>query len=247
MSPSNLLPFFFLLLAFSPLPSVSAQGTISLYLDSLCSERAYLIADATLLPNTCLATHGVQSIEVNDFADCSSSETATLIMYNDTSCTASIPGTKNNACLSYTPDKAIPAVMFACAATSAAPAPTSTSWLSAMSSAAPTTTATPNFADGAAPSTTPASSTQTSLSSSSRPTSSHENTTSSSANSGTDSGASQGNQIALGVGLGVGVPTVVIALLAWCCPKPWKKRKKQHGAEPRPLRMHYIPTTSNTR
>ena len=43
---------------------------------------------------------------------------------------------------------------------------------------------------------------------------------------------------------GVGLPTVVVGLLAWLFPKPLK-RKNKPSVKPIPLRMHYIPTNGS--
>ncbi|MCJ1460080.1 hypothetical protein MMC28_010459 [Mycoblastus sanguinarius] len=128
--------------------------------------------------------------------------------------------------------------MFACEAASAHPTPTSTTWLSAISSSTTPTNAGQDASFGTT-------SSATSSPSSSRDSTANGNdggNSSSSENGG--SGDSQANRIAIDVGLGVGLPTVVVGLLAWLFPKPLK-RKNKPSVKPIPLRMHYIPTNGS--
>ena len=130
--------------------------------------------------DTCSATHHVQGIEVNDYPTCGSSETAVLMMYNDTSCTKSTAGLANDACQSYSLGKDIPAIMFAFGAASTYPKLTSFTWLSAIFSGTGIPASTNAGQDTGSGTITPAT-----LS----PTSSHDITA-----NGNDSSSSNGNK-----------------------------------------------------
>ena len=60
-------------------------------------------------------------------------------------------------------------------------------------------------------------------------------------NAASSRGLPQSDQIALGVGLPVAA--IVVALLAWCIPKPWskKKKKKKHGGSPASSQPPLVP------
>lgn len=236
-----------LLLRFHPffgphaLAASDAAGKINLYDDYDCNHPSSLNPTVTLPLSTCLVTTGGEGLVIAEFPPCPQS-TATLIYYQDTAC--GVPTTDVSTsifaqnCFQLAAGTDIynaRAVMFSCqpAANNPQPSSTTTAVVSALAAVATGSTE----SNGSGSSTSAASSTPTdtstqkngtgssgsnsngNTSNGSTSTSTSTSTSSgSSSGSGSGSGLNTGDIIALVVGLGIGIPTIVIMLAAWLFP-----------------------------
>jgi len=212
-----------LLLTLSLLPHrIAAQGRLALFLDFYCKTPSQIAPSASLPLSTCLVPIGAVSVAISQLPACDSG-TASMIMYQDTSCardTLSISNTYTgwsdiNNCFYLYVSKSIPGIMFTCDPPATDPQPTATSTLTA-SIIAGVATGAPKAATSATTqhgTESPTLAPNSTVSTSSPPTSTGK--------SGVFSGLSTSDRIALGVGLGVGIPTILIGLVAWCWPRLW--------------------------
>ena len=213
----------------------SPSGTIALFLDFVCEQASIINPTVDLAANVCLVTDGATGVAVEVLPPCASGE-ATLQLYQDTSCANQIDANIDyENC--YVPPAA---VLFACTAVAKGSRATATSTVSAGSSSMAIATGDPASPTGSSPGdsnplNTPSTNEAAATSSTtSNPTSTAPTTTdvkkASAAGSG---GLSQSSQIGLGVGLPVG--SIVVALLAWLCPCTRKvvRRHRPGGANSR--------------
>ena len=215
----------------------SPPGAIALFLDIVCEQASIINPTVDLAANVCLVTHGATGVAVEVLPPCASGE-ATLQLYQDTSCANQVDANIDYAFENcYAPHAA---VLFACTAVAKGSRATATSTVSAGSSSMAIATGDPASPTGGSPGdsnplNTP-STNEAAPTSSTRPnpTSTDPTTTdvkkASAAGSG---GLSQSSQIGLGVGLPVG--SIVVALLAWLCPCTRKviRRHRPGGADSR--------------
>lgn len=208
--------------------TASAQdqpGQLTQFLDYDCTEKSPVNPTVFLPLDTCLVTTGAIGVVPQRLPVCSTGN-ATLQVYGDQECAIPDPasdGDDDNNCFTHGVVD-IPAVMFICGSIADGNVdPTSTTTVIASSVLQPVAEAT-----GATTTSTPGGiSSQTSVDSNSldtstAPTSSTSNPLQSNAGSGgesSSSGLSQHDQIVLGIVLPVG--SLLVALLAWLCPKPW--------------------------
>ncbi|KAK1765329.1 hypothetical protein QBC33DRAFT_176407 [Phialemonium atrogriseum] len=231
---------FFLVLGLLPQQTL-AQGKLALYLDFACSTPSSLEPSVSLPLSTCLVPVGAVSLAIQQFPKCDSG-TASMIMYEDTSCalntfskSKSYTGwSSRDNCFYWLIGKSIPGVMFTCEEPATNPQPTSTSTVRASIIAG---VATDDPATGSA--TGPADASKTTAASTGKTTASTGKTTattqtgtgtgstttstagtsSDNASSSNSSGLGRSDKIAIGVGLGVGIPSIVIGFLAWFWPR----------------------------
>jgi len=199
-----------------------AQGKLALYLDFDCKTPSQLQPSVSLPLSTCLAPVGAVSVAIQLLPKCNNGATASLIMYDDTSCarssfskTGSYTGWSDiNNCFYRFISTSVPAVMFTCEKPANNPQPTSTSTVSASMIA--------GVATGDVGGPTAAATSLPGTGSNSLPTNGSDGgggDSLGSAGGSPLSGLSTSDRIALGVGLGVGIPSIVIALLTWCWPR----------------------------
>lgn len=216
---------------FSPhiLAASSAAGQVKLYNDFNCDQPSTLNPTVTLALSTCLVTTNGEGLIVAELPPCPQS-TAALLYYQDTAC--GVPaqvstGITSENCFQLAEGTGIynaKSVMFSCqpAANNPQPSSTTTAVVSALAAVATGSTGD----SGSASSTSAASSAPTDTSTSKTGTSSSGGNSSSgngtsantSPSSGSSSGLDTGDIIALSVGLGVGIPPIVIMLAAWLFP-----------------------------
>ncbi|MCJ1275199.1 hypothetical protein MMC21_003000 [Puttea exsequens] len=215
----------------------AAPATIALFLDEECEQASIINPSVKLALETCLVTHGAQGIAVQSIPQCTSGN-ASLVMYRDTSCAQSVDMDLDYGNCFFDGPNGIPAVAMVCG--SEALAATATSTVSAGSSmlavatgaagdgvaasASATGTASPSPTSADLGSTTSEGAAPAPTSSSSATSSPQTSNLNKSSDSGTSSGISKGTQIGLGIGLPAAA--IVIALLAWLWPKPFKMTKK---------------------
>ncbi|KAM0802867.1 hypothetical protein BDR22DRAFT_819530 [Usnea florida] len=237
MSLRSLSPYLLLLRfypIFSPhvLAASSAAGQVKLYDDFNCGQPSTINPTVTLALSTCLVTANGGGLIIAELPPCPQS-TATLIYYQDSAC-----GVPTEVSIAITSDNCnqlaagtdlynAKSVMFSCqpAANNPQPSSTTTAVVSALAAVATGSTGDSGSASSKS-STTAAASVPTDPSSSTNGTSTSGGNsgsrTGSSANSsgssGSSSGLDTGDIIALSVGLGIGIPTIVIMLATWLFP-----------------------------
>lgn len=210
--------YFLLILSLLPYQTL-AQGKLALFLDFDCKTPSQLEPYVSLPLSTCLVLVGVVSIAIDQFPACDSG-TASMIMYEDTSCarntfsgTGSYTGWSDiTNCFYMFISASVPGVMFTCDEPATDPQPTSTSSITASITAGVATGSAGASKATSATTQDGTGSTSTSTAGTSSPTTESDGSTSS-------SGISTSDKIAIGIGLGVGIPSIVIALLAWCLPR----------------------------
>ena len=206
-----------------------AQGKIAQFLDFDCRDTSSVNPTVSLPLDTCLVTIGAGGVVVQVLPAClTGSASATLQLYQDQAC--ALPVSEANF---YNDDNCLASnvgfggVMFICGGVAEGNSDaTSTSTVIATSALVPvakateaTTTSAPGGlsshtatgSNGLITSVTPASST-----------SNPSRTDETSPGGDSSSGLSQHDQIVLGIALPVG--SLIVALLAWLCPKPWNRR-----------------------
>lgn len=209
--------------------TIFAQGQIAQFLDIICEEKSPVNPTVSLPLDTCLVTSGALGVVPERLPTClTGNGNATLQLYRDQSC--AIPETssvfvRDNCFDSGAPG--IPAVMFICGSVADGNSDaTSTTTVTAGSVLVPVAKAT-----GASTTSTPGglfSQTATGsigLLTSGTPASSASNpsqTNATSTGGDSSSGLSQHEQIILGIA--IPVAALLVALLAWLCPKPWNRR-----------------------
>lgn len=222
-----------------------AQGKLALFLDFYCKTPSQLQPTVSLPLSTCLVPVGALSVAINQFPACDSG-TASMIMYEDTSCarstfdkTKSYTGYSDLAnCFYLFVGKSIPGIMFTCEEPATNPQPTSTASITASaiagvatgqgggaktttasttsSSPPPSKTSSPNTGGDGGGSGNPSDGSSTTSSAGGKP--------SGDASDSDSSSLSRSDKIAIGVGLGVGLPSVVVGILAWWWPRQKPKK-----------------------
>ena len=197
------------------------SGLIAQYLDFGCTETSLVDPTVSLPLDTCLVTRA-KGLAAQRLPNCPAG-TAKLQVYQDQAC--AIPDSSDyNNCIIYDSDVIV--VMFICGSLADGNSgPTSTTTATAGSVVVPVAKAT----GATTTSTSGGDSSQTAtglngLSTSAAPTSSTSNplqTNASNDDGDSSSGLSHRDQVVLGVALPVG--SLVVALLAWLCPKPWNR------------------------
>ena len=210
----------------------STTGSLAFFLDGDCSQAATVNPTANLPIDTCLVTHGAEGISVQALPPCSSGD-ATLVVYKDTLCANALNEDNQshlNANCHYWGIDDVPAVMFVCNSVAGEAAATSTSTVSAGSTAIPIAGQTPATVS---PGGNPAQTTPSSNGASSTPSTNSAGTDS---NGGDSSpGLSHNAQIAIGVG--VPIASLCVALLAWLYPRH-KKRTNAEANSPHELKSY---------
>ena len=226
-----------LLLCFHPifrphaLVASDTPGTLQFYNDYDCEHPSTLNPTVTLQLSTCLVTTGAEGVVIDTLPPCSQG-TAAPIYYSDTACGVQTdnvsPSIFSKGCFSLADGVNLfnaKSLMFSCqpAANNPHPSSTTTAVISALAAVATGSTG----SNGGGSGSSSGSSTSSAGSSSSTGTSTQKNGTSSTgsssestpgANSTSGSGLNTGDIIALAVGLGIGIPTIVIMILAWQVP-----------------------------
>lgn len=214
-------------------------GSVALFLDEGCEKPTTNPTTAELALSTCLVTHGALGISVEHLPHCPSGSYM-LQLFQDTTCSNGVNLNQSNGlCFSNGPS-GIPAIAWECAGADEAFAATATSTVeagtvvSAATSGAGRTTSTtvsaPSTTNGKSGAIT-ATATKSALTSSATgnpsPTgtsSANGSQTGSSDSGGSGAGLSRTDQIVIGVVLPAGA--IVVALLAWLWPKPFRKSKQ---------------------
>ena len=247
----SVLPLLFFFSVILPSHAASSNifdtpGSVALFLDEGCEKPTTNPTTAELALSTCLVTHGALGISVEHLPHCPSGSYM-LQLFEDTTCSNGVNLNQSNGlCFSNGPS-GIPAVAWECAGADQAFDATATSTvavgtvLSAATSGASMTTSTtvsaPSTTNGKSGAIT-ATATNSALTSSANgnpsPTgtsSANGTQTGSSDSGGSSPGLSRTDQIAIGVVLPAGA--IVIALLAWLWPKPFRKgrRDERHKAQ----------------
>lgn len=210
--------------------TTSAQGQLAQFLDSECGETSPVNPTVSLPLNTCLVTEGAQGVVVQVYPTCTTGNSnTTLQVYADKSCARpdSFVNDDENGCYWFG-GAGIPAVMFICGSVADGGShATSTTTVSAGSVLVPvakatgaTTTSTP----GDSSSQTVADSNGFVTSATAASSASNPSQTNVSGTGGdSSSGLSQHDQIILGIALPAGA--LLVALLAWQCPKQMRGRE----------------------
>lgn len=227
--------------------TVFAQGQIAQFLDFDCEQGSPINPSVSLPLDTCLVTSGAQGVVVQVYPRClSGNGNTTLQLYKDDLCAS--PDTFNgfdNDCYWYG-GSGIPALMFICGSVADGDShATSTSTVTAGSVLVPVakaTGATTSSTSGGFSSQTAADS--NGIVASATPTSPAANpsqTSASNTGGGSSSGLSQREQIILGIALPIG--SIIVALLAWQCPKPWNSGgpERQHNDYQMFPVVHHMP------
>ena len=212
--------------------TVFAQGQIAQFLDISCAEESPVNFTVSLPLDTCLVTSGAYGLVPQRLPECpTGSGSATLQLYHDQSC--AVPETSstfvNDNCYDLG-TSGIPAVMFICSSVadgnSNATSTTTVTAASALVPVAQATEATTTPTSGGLSSQTATNANEPitfPAMASSTADSSQANTDSSGGDS--KSGLSQYDQIIIGII--IPVAALVVALLAWLCPKPGNGRRDE--------------------
>ena len=210
--------------------TVFTQGEIAQFLDISCAEESPLNPTVSLPLDTCLVTSGAYGLVTQRLPECpTGSGSATLQLYHDQSC--AVPETSslfvNDNCYDLV-TSSIPAVMFICGSVadgnSNATSTTTVTAASALMPVAHTTEATTTSTSGGLSSQTANNANEpiTSPAMASSTTDPSQANTDSTGGDST-SGLSQYDQIIIGII--IPVAALVVALLAWLCPKPGNGRR----------------------
>lgn len=234
-----------LLLCFHPifrphaLVASDTPGTLQFYNDYDCEHPSTINPTVTLQLSTCLVTTGAEGVVIDTVPPCSQG-TAAPIYYSDTACgvqTSNVsPSLFSKGCFQLADGVDLfnaKSLMFSCqpAANNPHPSSTTTAVISALAAVATGSTGSNGGGSG--------SSTSSAGGSSSTGTSTQKNGTggTGSSNEGTSgtkstssSGLDTGDIIALAVGLGIGIPTIIIMILAWQFP-PVRKNVAKNVAK----------------
>ena len=263
---------FLLLLFYHPISGLGAStpaGTLKLYNDYGCNKPSTLNPTVTLPLDTCLVTTGGEGLVIAKYPPCPSS-TASLIYYSDTACgvTNDAIGTSpfSSDCFLLASGSQLynaRAVMFACEPAADHPQPSSTT-TAVVSRIAGVETGAAVTSQGSGSTTSTASPGPTQTRSDdgvggNSDGSSSGNTSSNSTSSSTRSGLKTGDIIALAVGLGIGVPTIIIMLCTWLLPdfrhklrgwmtgtvshKPFRYNEYPQGQQQHPMQYAHQPST----
>ena len=221
MSSLVLLTLHLLSLYFPLLTRASADGALAQFLDMGCDQASIINPTVDVATDVCLVAKGAEGFAVEVLPPCASGE-ASLQMYEDTSCAISVDMENfdyNNCYFGFV------AVVFQCTAVAGGSHATATSTVSAGSSSIAVASGAPASPSGSSPGdstqqNTP-STNEAAATSSTNPipistTNPKKASTTGAAGSASGSGLSQNSQIGLGVGLPVG--SIIVALLAWLCP-----------------------------
>ena len=217
--------------------TIFAQGQIAQFLDVSCAEESPVNPTVSLPLDTCLVTSGAYGLVPQRLPACpTGSGSATLQLYHDQSCT--VPKTSsisvNGNCYDLG-TSGIPAVMFICGSVadgnSNATYTTTVTAASVLVPVAQATGATTTPSPGGLSSQTATNANEPTTSpatASSTADPSKANTDSSGGDS--SSGLSQYDQIIIGII--IPIAALVVALLAWLCPKPgnWRRGEGQQTA-----------------
>ena len=260
-----------LLLCFHPifrphaLVASDTPGTLQFYNDYDCEHPSTLNPTVTLQLSTCLVTTGAEGVVIDTLPPCSQG-TAAPIYYSDTACGVQTdnvsPSVFSKGCFSLADGVNLfnaKSLMFSCqpAANNPHPSSTTTAVISALAAVATGSTGSSGGGGGSSS----GSSTSSAGGSSSTGTSTQKNGTSSTgsssestpgANSTSGSGLDTGDIIALAVGLGIGIPTIVIMILAWQVPPfrrnvarfvpGWEPQQRPFPLSQSQQRLHSEPT-----
>ncbi|KAL8785818.1 MAG: hypothetical protein Q9213_003125 [Squamulea squamosa] len=230
------LPHVPVILLYLPVLSFSAaSGSLNVFLDYYCLEASVVNPKVSVPVNTCLVGRSAYGMAIQVLPPCATG-TATLDVYTDTSCGSDIDVPDDQIrsnCYEAKSEQHIMAVQFVCPEVAGGNVATSTTTVAFGSSLIPIASDTPSSGDkGQSKSLT---------SNKALPTSDPSSTSPSPGTSHTDAvgvddsgGSSPGLSHNAVVGLGVGVPiaTLVVALLAWLfpCKKIRQRRKEKHSA-----------------
>ncbi|KAL8811570.1 MAG: hypothetical protein Q9223_002088 [Gallowayella weberi] len=223
-----------------PVLSISAgSGTLNVYLDFYCSKASVINPKVSVPLNTCLVSPNAYGMAVQVLPPCATG-TAALHMYWDTSCGSGIDvpyfQIRDN-CYADNSGQNIRAVQFVCPEVAGGSVATSTTTLTFGSSLIPIASDAPSSgakkqstspsSNNAQPTSNPSS---TSDSSSTSPSTvpSHTNAPVDDDAGGSNSGLS--HSAIVGLGVGVPIATLLVALLAWLFPcKKIRERKKENN------------------
>ncbi|KAM0804718.1 hypothetical protein BDR22DRAFT_834686 [Usnea florida] len=230
--------------------TVFAQGQITLFLDVSCAEESPVNPTVSLPLDTCLVTSGAYGLVPQRLPACPAGNgSATLQLYQDQSCAvpeiSSISVDDNCYNLGTS---GIPAVMFICGSLADGNSnATSTTTLTAASALVPVAQATQatNTPTSSGLSSQTATNVNEPIASPATPSSTADPSQANADSSGGDSesGLSQYDQIIIGII--IPVAALMVALLAWLCPKPGNGRRGEgrqaaHRMLDYPV-VHYMP------
>ena len=209
----------------------NTPGTLKFYNDYDCNHPSTLNPTVNLALSTCLVTTGAEGVVIAALPPCSQG-TAAPIYYSDTACgvqTSNVsPSIFSDSCFQLADGASIfnsKSLMFSCqpAANKPQPSSTTTAVVSALAAVATGSTGSDagGSGSGSGSSTSSAggsSSTGTNTQKSGATSTGGSNGSDNGTSSGSISGLGTGDIIALAVGLGIGIPTIVIMVLAWRYP-----------------------------
>ncbi|KAL9001075.1 MAG: hypothetical protein Q9188_005533, partial [Gyalolechia gomerana] len=219
-------PLIIILFLSFPVYSISAAlGKLNAFLDFNCMRASVINPTISIPIDTCLVSPNAYGFSIQTLPPCSAG-TATLAMYWDTSCgnPVNVPSFQTEAnCYVDDSGSHIRAIQFVCPEVDQGSVATSTTTATFGSSLIPIASDEPSSGGGPQP-TTPSSNAAVPTSdstsdSASSPSSTARNTNNSNDNSN-DSSSGSGLSRNAQIGLGVGVPlaALVVALLAWWFP-----------------------------
>ncbi|KAL8992593.1 MAG: hypothetical protein Q9169_006980 [Polycauliona sp. 2 TL-2023] len=219
----RLLLYLHVLLLYFPILATSAgSGSLNVFLDFYCTKSSLLNPKVSVPINTCLVSPNAYGMAVQVLPPCATGK-ATLNMYWDTSCGSDIdvPDYQiEDNCYADNSGQHIRAVQFVCPEVEEGTVATSTVTTTFGSTLIPVASGAPSSIDKAQSSSPSENDAQ--------PTSD----TSASADEDTDGGGSNSGlsrQAVVGLGVGVPIATLVVALLAWLFPcKKIRQRKKEN-------------------
>lgn len=243
-----------LLLCFHPifrphaLVASDTPGKLQFYDDYDCDHPSTLNPTVSLQLSVCLVTTGAEGVVIDSIPPCPQG-TAAPIYYSDTACGVQTNDVSqsifSDGCFQMAAGTNLfnaKSLMFSCqpAANNPHPSSTTTAVISALAAVA--TGSTGSNGGGSGSGSASGSSTSSAGSSSSTGTTTQKNNTGSTGGSSqstsktgstSSSGLNTGDIIALAVGLGVGIPAIVVAILAWQFPR--------HFPRVRNIVAHVIP------
>lgn len=221
---------YFIILIFPLTCTASPNGTLNPFLDYNCARASVVNPSVPLPIDTCLVSSGAYGLAVKTLPPCSSG-TAKVATYQDNSCANAIDPIEtaygDDNCYIDDSGSYIKAVAFVCPDVAGGSVPTSTTTATFGSSLIPIASGAP-ASKGGGQSTSPSSNNASPTSNPGSASPSSTTTTTPSNISNSDDGGGSGLSHGAVVGLGVGVPvaTLLVALLAWWFPC---KKIRNHG------------------
>ncbi|KAL8937473.1 MAG: hypothetical protein Q9216_004401 [Gyalolechia sp. 2 TL-2023] len=246
----NFFPLVLVVISIYPLHSIAAAlGKLNSFTSYYCNEASVVNPTISIPINTCLVSPNAYSFSVQILPPCDTG-TATLTLYDDISCANPLPDSVYNVednCYNDSGGGHIYAIQFVCQEVDGGSVPTTTTTATFGSSLIPiatdepssggrtqstTSSKTPSANEALPTSDSASDSTSSSTPSTSAGTANSDNSASSdNNNNNNDNSSSSGLSRNAQIGLGVGVPlaALMVALLAWWFPCKKGRRPAEHG------------------